>query len=322
MTDAHSLRHEDVDIRLAVTDSPYGESAVKVLCPKHRDKERSMCVYPGNIHCNGCGFHIKRRYEALAFLLGYWDGEGDGYDGAKRAMGVAHKYYHVNRPSAKQKTIEPLAPTLHLSYQMALWTLFCHKLEYFQCWRGLHKQIIKDAYIGYDGMRWVIPVLDAEGKLITLRYRRDDAVDTESPKYSGVKDYNQTHLYPMHLLARRELNEIWLVEGELDALSLWGVGVPAATVTNGAGQAGVLPRLLEDFVVAHQLQCRHDARPVYVIATDKDDAGRQAQESILSGLRELGLDKGCAVAEWGGAKDISEYLVFGGRLEDVQRCLL
>lgn len=321
MKDVSSLKHEQVDIRLAVSDSPYGDSAVKLLCPKHKDKERSMCVYPGNIHCNGCGFHIKRRYEALAFLLGYWDGEGDGYDGAKRAMGVAHKYYRVNRSSAKTKTIEPLAPTLHISYQTALWTLFRHKLEYFQCWRGLHKQIIKDARIGYDGMRWVIPVLDAEGKLITLRYRRDDTVDVESPKYSGVSGYNQTHLYPMHLLARGRLDEIWLVEGELDALALWSIGIPAASVTNGAGQAGLLARLLVEFLADNQLQGRQSGRR-FVIATDKDDAGRQAQESILSGLRELGLDKGCAVAEWGGAKDISEYLMLGGRLEDVQRCLL
>src|SRR5216684_2996809 len=69
-------RYDEVDIRLAVGE-PHGDTPIMQVCPMHEDDTGSLAVYRKNLHCFGCGFHLKRRYSSLAWLLGLWDGETD-----------------------------------------------------------------------------------------------------------------------------------------------------------------------------------------------------------------------------------------------------
>lgn len=287
---------EEVDIRLAVTPyPPDNRQAVKLVCPNrgaHRDGEASLAVYPGNIHCFGCGFHIKRRYEALAFLLGVsW----------QEARALAGNYLSRNALPPPPKPPVPLPDNLPVGYQMLLWTTHRDRLEYLLDWRGLSKQTVKDARIGYDGSRYTIPVYSREGRLLTIRYRADAP---DLPKYCGMPGRNETYLYPAWFLKKDYYEEIVVVEGELDTLPLWADGIPAVSVTNGAGQVLRVCDLLSACGVS---------TPRILIATDLDAAGVAAAEQVMERCGELGVDTERLL--WDNQyKDVTELYKNGGSI--------
>lgn len=298
------FKPETVDIRLALTNTPPANGgAVMMRCPfkeKHIDNTYSLAVYPGNVHCHGCGFHLARRYESLAFVLGLWDGRGDGTDAARVGADVAHLF--VGRPIGQEQDLQPLNNSIALPYRIHLWGDRPDRLAHFMEWRGVSEETVDRFRIGYDVCgRYVLPVYSACHQLQTLRYRIDDfECDL---KYVGMTGRNKTYLYPAWILQERlamgAVTDLWIVEGELDTLPLWERGIPAITVTNGAGQ---VPNILA-LIQAEFGKCYTRI----VIATDQDEAGNMAARRLGLGVR----------AVWGSGKDITEYLRGGGRMEEI-----
>lgn len=279
-----------LDLRLAVTDSPYGDAAVKVTCPVHNDPSASLAVYPDNIHCYGCGFHRNNLDEALAILLGITPAEA--FERLDSLQGAYVAQAKVDLP--------PLPTGKARMYHRFLREQMSQRLEWLYA-RGLTDATIDEALLGHDGFRFTIPVFDQHNQLVTLRFRKDDTVPDDegerTPKYSGMKGRNQLYLYGANWLAG---DTVIVTEGELDALRLWQTGLCAVSATNGAGRTARVPALLRE--LSEQVD-------TIVAATDADAAGDKAAVQTAKAAEEVG----CRVKRlrWLEGKDVTEALCKG-----------
>lgn len=320
-----------VDLRLVVSDDPIGEYPVKIRClsPKHDDAIESMAVYPGSLHCFGCGFHIARRMDALAYLLyGKMDQQTvmsliRNHELVRRYMSDSVDAYRER--VAQEARRKPLNPAMATVFEEILWTEREGRLTWLQD-RGLSLDTIHFAHIGHNGRRFTIPVYSGKGRLLTIRSRRDDEFGThewdetrekwrEIPKYKGMDGRNGNYLYPEWLLAEHltfqvdidffllgkhtDKQSVHVVEGELDALLLWQQGYPALSITNGAGQMVHVPKMLKE---SYPLITR------LIFLGDQDDIGYQACVVAMEEALRLGfeVEKRSWPLEWG--KDVSELL--------------
>jgi DNA primase len=304
---------EKIDLRLAVTDSPVGGQPEMLPCPQHDDSTQSMAVYPDNIHCFGCQFHIARRLEGLAFLL---------HTSVAAVLAVAGKYTTESLDAYRQRVTEqaatdPLPRGLAITYVNLLWRQRTERLDYLRA-RGLSDDSIVNFYLGHDGTRFVLPIFDHTGKLLTLRYRRDDHYETSYfdsrrgreiavPKYSGMRGRNGQYLFPEWEIAVEAPEYLVVVEGELDAVRLWQAGIPAVSTTNGAGQVHRIPALLRE---------KFPQITTLFIATDQDAPGDEARHQTYHAAKDLGLR--ATTVTWDAAlgKDVTELYLNGHTLEE------
>ena len=287
-----------VDLRLAVSDDVVGDYPLHIKCREHNDQKRgNLAVYSDHLHCFGCGFHEARTMLALAYLLKVELGE---------AILVAPRYTLASLDGYREKTAlenkrDPLPDSLASIYHQVLYTYRTARLPWLYA-RGLTDATIARFQLGHDGQRFVIPVFDSEHRLIALRYRRDDYYSGETgAKYLGLKGRNGRYLFSEPLLIESEPSRVVVVEGELDCIRLWQEGIPAVTVTNGAGQLHTIPGLLaKDFPFIHTL----------ILAGDQDEAGREATAQTLLAAEALVVYTTKRLT-WETGKDITEAFQLG-----------
>jgi len=102
--------------------------------------------------------------------------------------------------------------------------------------RGIREDILQEFKVGwtvYEGQQWiVIPILDAEGNILTYKLKRPHNAPPEQLKYKNLRD-SKAMLYPLSLL-KKNPPEIIICEGEPDVLMLLSHGIAAITSTTGA----------------------------------------------------------------------------------------
>ena len=313
-----------VDIRLAVTDSPPpGDLPMCLRCgfPGHTDPTASMRVYPGHITCYGCGRAIRKRMEALAFLLGWYtvNSHGDVVANWRRAIEVAERYTAVSldayrERAAEKARMEPLPTAIAIAYHDMLRSYRKDRLGWLYD-RGLTMESIERFLLGHNGSQFTIPFFNQDDELMTIRFRRDDAIATayfdersgeerEITKYCGLPGRNGLLLFGGWLL-REEMDQVVVCEGELDAIRLWQEGIPAVSPTNGAGQLKHVARLLEPYPHIQRLW----------VAADQDDPGYLGAKELIRNERGLPAWR----LEWRGGwgKDVTELYQNGHTLEEV-----
>ncbi len=294
-----------LDLRLAVSDDIISDFPVYVKCREQNDKSRgNLAVYRDHLHCFGCGYHEARTVAGQAYLL-----KVDTWKAAELAPKYTAAALDGYRERVSQEARrDPLPASLADIYHGVLGGRRSHRLDWFKA-RGLADTIINAFQLGHDGMRFTIPVFDRENRLIALRYRRDDMyADENAPKYSGIKGRNGQYLFPENWLAPFETHYVVICEGELDAVRLWQEGIPAVTITNGAGQVHKIPALLKE-------QFPHITH--IIIATDEDEPGNAARELTAQAAIDLGFQVGAV--NWSQGKDITEALQLGSLNLDALR---
>lgn len=108
-------------------------------------------------------------------------------------------------------------------------------------------------------------------------------------------------LFGWHLIDPRS-RSVCITEGEIDAMTLHQVGIPALSVNQGAGNHQWVD---SDF---ERLARFSDV----VLCYDDDDAGRKGAREVAN---RLGLDR-CRLARFPGYKDANEYLLGGADAQD------
>ena len=301
---------KDLDLRLVVTDAPLGEMPEKITCPEHDDPSASMAVYPGAVHCYGCGLHSTGFFALALLLYGRRDEES-----MRRAVQVASRYTARSLDAYRERVdqqvkLDPLPHGLADAYHSLLQNVRSDRFDWL-LERGIDFLSAKSFRLGHDGTRFTIPVFSATGDLLTIRYRRDDHYGTHTfdprkgktvaiPKYSGMRGRNGLFLYPAHKIASHASKHLVVVEGELDAVRLWQEGIPAVSATNGAGSVARLPALIrEAFPQIDTL----------LFACDQDEAGREATNAGITAAIKEGFkwEEWRWPEEWG--KDITEVLL-------------
>lgn len=306
---------EKIDLRLAVTDSPVGGRPEMVTCPRHDDSTQSLAVYHDHLHCYGCGFDLQRRVAGLSLLL---------HLDEREAMQVAGRYTVESLDAyrdrvTEQAALDPLPRGLAISYVNLLWRQRTQRVTYLTG-RGLGEETIQRFYLGHDGTRFTLPIFDSEGRLLTIRYRRDDLYETSYfdarrgreiavPKYSGMRGRNGLYLFPEWEIAvcAQEPAYLVVVEGELDAVRLWQEGIPAISTTNGAGQVHRIPALVRE---------RFPGVTTLFLATDQDAPGDEARHQTYRAAKGLGFR--ATEVTWAAAlgKDVTELYLNGHTLEE------
>lgn len=125
--------------------------------------------------------------------------------------------------------------------------------------------------------------------------RAADTLKDSERKYAKTKE-GPVHLF--NLKALEDAKEpVFIVEGEIDALSIIEIGYSAVAL-GSVNNAGMLLKYLSE---------NKPGQPL-LIAMDADEKGQQAAGKLMSGLRDLGIDAYRANIS-GGYKDANERLV-------------
>lgn len=286
-------------------------SPVLVQCPCHDDPGASLGVYHDHLYCHGKCQRYFRRYESVALLLGWWNGNPET---AKQA--VAKVYSRLDslplaqRVEAVKKPPKPIDNALADTFHRYLLSS-PETLAYFMAWRGLKEETIAEFNLGYTGTHFTIPVFGSAGggrqELCNIRYRQDPRVlpDGEGSKYSGLQGRNERALYSVRRMVDIErAGSCWIFEGEFDSQIGWQLGLPSVTITNGAGVLGELPQLIREIGLNPA---------TWIIAVDQDEAGEKAAWELQQQLGSAAVR-----ARWDESyKDISAFNAAGGRRQDI-----
>jgi DNA primase len=316
VTAPQDLRGRDllpyVDLRRLYPDMT--GNPVFIHCPFHGDAGKPNYA----VNRNFCYCFVCRRTEtALAHVRRT----------KKLGAGAAWEYMAHNLTTDKpQALVEDTAPPLYnstaLLYQK---NLTDEGTAYLQRRYGLRPQTIQRATLGYFKGSWpayTIPIYGLDGTLRNIRFRADHEAKPDIPfRYWGVKGHNAPQWYlpllswqkkgatsptiPALVEGLTKKREVYLTEGELDALVACQEGIPAISITDGAEAL----RGKWDFSLG-ALQ----GLDVYV-AYDQDKAGQDAARAIVGKLLDAGVWAASLTWDATLGKDASELVAAGVNLK-------
>lgn len=154
----------------------------------------------------------------------------------------------------------------------------------------------KGQFIDRFRNRLMIPIMDVRGKVIAFGGR---VLDKSLPKYINSPEnivYSKgRNLFGLNVAKKGNLDKIVIVEGYMDAISLYQRGITNVVASLGTALTEAQGRLLRKY--AGQV----------VISYDSDAAGQAATMRGLEILKNLGCD--VRILQMEGAKDPDEYVI-------------
>jgi DNA primase len=167
--------------------------------------------------------------------------------------------------------------------------------------RGFTPKVLRDHEIGYDKHQAliVLPTRDVEGRLVGLTYRLDFDMPGRA-KYWHDRWDKTKHLYGFHLIANKEVKNLFLVEGQLDRVRYHQLGIPAAAIMGS--------QISEQQV---SLLVRHARCERIVLSFDNDEAGEQAKDHAMRLLSRTRFGRRLFIAKY-PTKDPGELRSISG----------
>ena len=242
------------------------------LCPYHSDKKPSFCV---NVRksvfvCYACG--QKGTIKQLAKYL-------NSGEEPRELMTTPREL--LDKIRSADENVSEAKKTI--SQDMIDFWQDDSKLTDYWSQRGITDPlIIKQFCLGYDPLSdsLVMPIHSWGTGDISATISRYLNPEAGSPKYKYSKGFKISHhLYGgWQAVAQRHIHDkIAVVEGAIDALSMWEVGIPAVAIL-GASVSTRQAILLKKI-----------APTQYILMTDRDVAGRQASLKVESVLMGTGI---------------------------------
>lgn len=176
-------------------------------------------------------------------------------------------------------------------------------LEYLIFQRKLEPRVIKRMLLGLRILNnseiLVIPYI-INGELVGVKYRHIDKKQYFAEEGSNLKEV----LYNQDVLFKEGVEKVYVVEGEIDALTLMSHGIEnVVSLSTGVAQAG-------SEAVTKLLMCV----PEVIVCFDNDVAGRQATERLIKNMDFL--PKYIELPY--GIKDINDFFKSGKTIHDFQ----
>jgi|SaaInlLV_10m_DNA_2_1039722.scaffolds.fasta_scaffold00717_12 5S rRNA maturation endonuclease (ribonuclease M5) len=192
---------------------------VSTMCPFHTDKTPSFTynLTTGQWHCfSNCGsgniFTFIQKAENLS--------KDEAQQFIINKLGL----------QPKKKTKKTIDISEVESYHEALLNN-SKAVEYLQAKRGINIDTIEKFRLGYHYNRYTIPIFDEFGHCINIRKYSPTTTKGDKFKSYGA-GYGEAKLFPYENV---NLPSLVLCEGEMDCMLLNQLGIPAITVTSGAG---------------------------------------------------------------------------------------
>lgn len=271
---------------------PTDKRRPQIKCPFHEERHPSFTTYPetNSWYCFGCGkggnvFNFVKEYKKLD---------------NKETLWYFKKNYQLeddNNSLSDYKNISFIEVGL---------------TDEFKRWlkeRKLNDETIArfglTCFKDNDGNHWLgIPIFDEKGKILNYKLRRDPYKEDENlPKYKWLKVGAKQVLYPVNLIDY-EKEEIYVVEGELDAILLYQEGFNVLTNTGGGNT-----KWQKEWI-----DVLKKFKKVYLIP-DRDETGNrwliQLEEQLKLCPNEV------YVIELPYGKDITEFYQQGGNLNNL-----
>lgn len=138
--------------------------------------------------------------------------------------------------------------------------------SYLEKRRGIEEIYQRALKVGYDPVKQAVsfPIFDKNGKLVNIKFR---SVKSKIFWYWNNNPVRE-HLYLLDLVIKKGAKKVWLVESEIDAITLFKNGFPAISVMGGSLTQKQLRLILDSDI------------ETLVLATDNDSQGRRLARSI------------------------------------------
>lgn len=269
-----------------------GVKNVQFSCPSHKNgQERKpscgMSLEPtykggrvipaGTVHCFTCGY-TRELPEFISDCFGRQDAGLFGNRWLKRNFVTTAV---ESRPSlvlnmSRGKTVPQRKEKLVIPENVLDKYRVYHDYMYE---RKLTNDIIELFDVGFDRKTQCLtfPVKDLEGDVVFVQTR-----SVRSKFHHFAAGVNKTDYvygaYECLNASHRKINEVWICESILNALTLWVFGIPAIALmgVGGGNQYSILKKL---------------PFRSYVLAMDPDDAGYEATEKLIKQLKRHKLLK-------------------------------
>ncbi len=240
-----------------------GENEWRCVCPFHEgatNASQMRVKSSGYWKCFTCG--AWGDLERLVMLM-----EGLTYQQAKEYVGnLPTPYVDIEGLPVLPPYEDRLKPkdAYPLLSEAAL-VLYRKHCPIYLTRRGFDEKSLQTYEIGYDyhRSRIVLPVRDVKRKLVGITLRLD--FDGTGPKYWHDHFDKSLHLYGFHLWREKAVPELYLVEGQLDAVRMYQLGLPAVAIL-GSSISEAQVELLRKYARCEKI----------VLAFDNDDAGYKA----------------------------------------------
>lgn len=280
------------------------------LNPKHSDKNPSMTYYSDSqtVYCHGCNasFDIFDLF-AIEHLgvkpnannrVSYPNGFKDVYNQLAEYMNVDVKRFKISPADAQQNKINEFNRKVIQAAKGQL-----DQTDYLKK-RGISQKLAQKFGIGFIS-KWVNPTtVIKEGKELTPTPRliiptssnsylaRDtrpsEDISASEKNYVKVKQGN-AHIFNAAALAN-DSKPIFIVEGEFDALSILEVTDKAQAVALGStSNVDLFCKTVR--TISNKAKTQHmNYEPVFLIATDNDNAGKLASKDLEVQLTYNGFE--------------------------------
>lgn len=286
----------------------------RCLNPNHDDKNPSMTYYADDqrVFCHGCkaSFDIYDLY-AIQHLDAPVDDDNhahydfkEAFNGLAELLSIPVKKLNIKPEDAAYSKINDYNGQLvavaqqHIDDKDAI--AYLNK-------RGISLALAKEFKLGYIA-KWVNPTVtikeNKEPKptprlIIPSTYNSYLARDARSEVPEAEQAYTKINQGGKHLYHAQPLKDgtktIFIVEGELDCLSV----IQAIRATDNTDKADAVGLCSTSQVVKFKkqvIECKQDAEehdqpynPIFIIATDNDNAGNRAAGYLIHALRGMKL---------------------------------
>jgi len=222
---------------------------INVLCPFHEDKKPSLSLdlESGLWYCHSC----QRGGDHFLFYMKY---HNCSFTKAKNDI-VGNAEFHVLTDTEVEDAHQKLLDAENIQKLLLLK-------------RGWNLETIKKYELGWSEERVLIPIRDANGKLLNIR--KYDVFHRTKQKFTGIKGYNQIRLWPQEALKE---STVVICAGEPDAILARQHGINAITFTGGEGA------FRQELLPAFQ------DKKVYIVY-DIDKAGKTSAKLLANKLVE------------------------------------
>lgn len=305
------------------------------LCPFHKEKTPSFSVSPDKqiFHCFGCGVggnvvhfiskienvNFKESIEFLADKAGIVLPTINAGEDLKKQE-LKEKVYKINELVANlyhETLYKPIAkPAQEYVKKRKLdnKTLINFKIGYAPNGNILYKYLkeqgfeeeeilastlvkkYNNSYLDAFRNRLMFPIMDVRNRVIAFGGR---VLDNSLPKYINSPDtivYNKgRNLYGLNVAKNARLDNIIIVEGYMDCVSLHQRGIPNVVASLGTALTENQGRLIRKY-------CEK-----VIISYDSDGAGQAATLRGLEILKNIGCD--VRILQMEGAKDPDEFVI-------------
>lgn len=168
--------------------------------------------------------------------------------------------------------------------------------------RGLSDKVLEQFLIGYEedftegtgGKIWKAVIIPTSASTYVARN-----TDTEADKRDRVRKHGNNLIFNSKIIKYPIEDYIFIVEGEIDAMSFYEVGYNAVGL-GSTSNINKLINLLKD--------SPKPKKPLFIVL-DNDDTGEKATKELIMELDSIGLDYHYSLDFYEEYKDANEYLI-------------